>query len=145
MTNTLPSLSLRRGAATFPTEVPLTYTDVYVGELSEGDNPLDWGGVHGVGNEPKKDVTPLFPFAPGLGVYEPFSTVRLRILDGTYKGEQIDWGGWAAVVTKTQIVALLEELYGPPHPEADAAIAALHKAVQALDGERRYALTAVEF
>lgn len=86
------------------------YLNVYVGELAEGDDPLDWGGTWN-GNTPKKRG-PSFPPAHVPYLREPFLQLKQRIADGVFSGKQVDWGAWAAKVSKAQILAFIAEIYG---------------------------------
>ena len=127
----------------------MTYTDVWVGELAVGDDPLDWGGEWGRGNTPPLRLTPLFPPGP-RGTYEPFSTVRDRIQAGFHMGKQVDWGAWAAIVAKRDIAALIGDVYGTTQADAGLdhlreQLAEVRSAVQALREEGRCALVAEEF
>ncbi len=124
----------------------MTYTDVWIGELANGDDPLDWGGDWN-GNTPRKALRPRFP--PCGGTYEPFRTVVNRIENNILKGKQVDWGAWAAVVTKQEIVALIDGLYGtdPAYSSLEhlcEKLATVRAAVQALPDDGRYALVADE-
>jgi hypothetical protein len=38
----------------------MPYLDVYIGRLSDGADPLDWGGDPSIGNTPKS-ISPAFP------------------------------------------------------------------------------------
>src|ERR1700674_2731718 len=83
----------------------VTYRDVYIGKLSEGPDPLDWGGDWN-GNLPASE-SPLFP-PHGA---DPFSQLITRIKDGRFSGKQVDWGGWVAKVSKAEILRYIAEIY----------------------------------
>ncbi len=126
----------------------MTYTDVWIGNLAEGKDPLDWGGEWGIGNLPSKALCPRFP--PSGGTYEPFRTVVELINSGALEGRQVDWGAWAAVVTKHGIMSLIDKLYGPDNAYCELqhlceALVRLRTAVQLLPADGRFALVADEF
>jgi hypothetical protein len=77
------------------------------GELSSRENPLDWGGDWNRDNTPRKAVSPLFP-ATGIG---DFHRLAEKIHSGKYSGEKVDWGSYAARVSKKQIIEFFEETY----------------------------------
>ena len=91
-------------------ERPITHRDVYIGELSTGSDPLDWGGDWN-GNVPDAK-SPMFP-PHGIGSLseDPFSQLIDRISSGKFQGKQVDWGGWAAKVTKEEILDFIAEVY----------------------------------
>jgi len=84
----------------------LPFTDVYIGWLGSGRDELDFGGSW-EGNAPKRQ-SPFFP-PPA-----PFFPLIRAIKVGKYLGKQLDWGAWGAVVSKAQILAFIDEQYGPP-------------------------------
>jgi hypothetical protein len=86
----------------------MTSYDVYVGELSGGDDPLDWGGNPSVGNTPRA-ISPFF--FPPRGQSAPFWRLIDKIERGEYLGKKVDWGAWAARVTQQQILDFVEETY----------------------------------
>jgi hypothetical protein len=127
----------------------MTITSVWIGELAAGPDPLDWGGDWGRSNTPKRALSPRFPPAARPGSYQPWSTVVARIREGIYHGKQVDWGAWAAIVTKPDIVALVDEMYGSaPATKHDGHIAAFLVEIQAtldmLQDDGRFALVATE-
>lgn len=127
----------------------MTYTDVWVGELAEGKDPLDWGGEWRIGNTPAKSLCSSFP-PSSSGRLEPFSTVVDLIKTGVFAGKQVDWGAWAAVVSKQDILALLDDLYGtdPSYSCLEhlcEQLAGVRVAMQALPSDGRFALIADEF
>jgi hypothetical protein len=91
-------------------ERPITHRDVFIGELSSGADPLDWGGDWN-GNVPDAK-SPMFPPHGGGSLQEyPFSQLIDRISSGRFQGKQVDWGGWAAKVTKQEILDFIAEVY----------------------------------
>jgi hypothetical protein len=90
---------------------PITYRDVYIGELSSASDPLDWGGGWN-GNVPNA-TSPMFP-PHGIGSLPeyPFSQLIDRISSGKFQGKQVDWGGWAAKVTRREILDFIADVYG---------------------------------
>jgi hypothetical protein len=84
----------------------MTQTDVYIGQLSEGPDPLDWGGDYRVGNVPRR-LGPFFP-PSRRGA---FRALIRKIRNEQFAGKQVDWGAWAATVTKDQIFEFIEEVY----------------------------------
>jgi hypothetical protein len=125
----------------------LTYLDVFVGELSEGDDPLDWGGDVN-GNLPKVRG----PYFPPQGSGAPFSRLRRKIASGEFPGKQVDWGAWAAKVSKEQILDFIDEVYRGDNWYVDPTIMAhlftkmeeLMAYVRSLPDGRSYALVACE-
>jgi len=86
----------------------MTFFDVYVGEPSGGDDPLDWGGDPSVGNTPNA-ISPLFPPSGAYG--GAFWVLIDKIRRGEFTGKKVDWGAWAAQVSKQQIRDFIEEPY----------------------------------
>jgi len=84
----------------------MPYLEVYIGRLSGSDDPLDWGGDPSIGNTPPR-IGPLFP--PNLG--KSFRCLVGKIKDGQLSGKQVDWGAWAATVSKREILTFVEETY----------------------------------
>lgn len=84
----------------------MTYRDVYIGELSSTADPLDWGGDWN-GNVPKL----LSPYFPPHGGGVPFFRLIEKISNGEFTGKQVDWGGWAAKVSKKDILDFITEVY----------------------------------
>ncbi len=127
----------------------MTFTDVWVGELGSGDDPLDWGGDWKTGNSAGRAVTPMFPPA-ATGTYEPHHTVCSKIKAGLLTGKQVDWGAWAAIVTKAEISGLIDEVYGTDAQYCQLEhlcieLAHLRSAVAELSDSKSYALIADEF
>jgi hypothetical protein len=87
----------------------MTYLDVYVGSLSDGNDPLDWGGDPQYGNTALR-ISPFFP-PHGNVLDTPHNRLIDQIKQGTYSGKQVDWGAWAARVSKQQILDFIEETY----------------------------------
>jgi hypothetical protein len=124
----------------------MPYCDVYVGRLSQGQDPLDWGGPFGIGNTPPR-LSPLFP--PAIG--RPFSALIDKIKNHELEGKQIDWGAWAANVSRQQILDFIDEQYhgdrtysDPDHaPHLYPVLGQLRELIASLPDER-FALVAVE-
>jgi hypothetical protein len=124
----------------------MPYCDVYVGGLSQGPDPLDWGGPFGIGNTPAR-LSPFFP--PAIG--RPFSALIAKIKSQELEGKQIDWGAWAALVSRQQILDFIDEQYRGDRTYSDPAYAPhlypalgqLRALVAALPDER-FALVALE-
>jgi hypothetical protein len=118
--------------------------DVYIGELSTGADPLDWGGDWN-GNAPVRK-SPFFP--PSA----PFYKLKEMISSGKFPGKQVDWGGWAARVSKQDILDFVAEAYrgntyytdpnAMPHLYQD--MQTLMSYIHALPDDRSYALAATE-
>lgn len=86
--------------------------DVYVGVEGE---PFSWqpsDEAYRFLNLPRS-VGPSFPSAPGLNSFILFSQVIRRIKDGRYAGAQVEWGGWAAKVSRADILNFVAEFYPP--------------------------------
>ena len=127
------------------------YTDVYVGEFSEHV----WDGWSSISNQPK-GVTSFFPEPVStperFGGYQPFCDVKDRIKDGIYEGRQLDWGCWAAKVTKKDLLLLMDEYYPEDWLNSESAkfvnrgkfAAELKKEIANLDENAMYLLTALE-
>jgi hypothetical protein len=88
----------------------MTYFDVFVGELSDGPDPLDWGGDCN-GNTPENRG----PYFPPCGGQKAFRSVQDMIERGEFPGKQVDWGAWAGRASKAQILKFIGELYGGHH------------------------------
>src|ERR1035437_2205434 len=88
----------------------MTYRDVFIGELSDGADPLDWGGNWN-GNVPQAVSTTFPPHGGGMLGGLPFSQLQDRISSGKFQGKQVDWGGWAAKVTRQEILDFIAEVY----------------------------------
>jgi hypothetical protein len=128
-------------------EWPMTYHDVFVGELFDGPDPLDWGGDWN-GNTPNERG----PYFPPLGSGKPFWRVQEMIGSGEFPGKQVDWGAWAGRASKAQILKFIEELYGgddwyrpgSPMPHLYKQFQELLVYVNALRDDKEYALVACE-
>ena len=88
----------------------MTYRDVYIGKLAVGPDPLDWGGNWN-GNLPSAESPPFPPHGSGLLDATPFFQLISRITDGRLPGKQVDWGGWVAKASKTEILNFIAEVY----------------------------------
>ena len=123
----------------------MTYTDVYVSRLAKGPDPLDWGGDYTLGNTPRerKDI-PVFP--PTSIPERPFYRLIRKIERQEFAGKQVDWGAWAANVSKPEIMNFIGECYSEAELESAAftRLIELRAAVAALPDER-FALIAEEF
>ena len=124
----------------------MTYCDVYVGRLSHGPDPLDWDGSFRINNTPAR-LSPFFPPTSG----RLFSVLIAKIKNRELEGKQIDWGAWAAVLSRQQILDFIDEQYrGDPTysdpnnaPHLFAALGQLRELIASLPDER-FALVAVE-
>jgi hypothetical protein len=90
------------------------FTDVYIGRLSDGPDPLDWGGEFRIGNAPGR----ISPFFPPTG---SFWSLKKKIEKGDLPGKQVDWGAWAANVSKTDILDFIAQHYGGRPVDTDVA------------------------
>lgn len=79
------------------------YRDVYIGYFEKG---FDHIGDPYEGNSPFR----ISPFFPGFSSH--YFKLKERIADGAYDGRKVDWGAWAARVTKKQIIEFIDEEYG---------------------------------
>ena len=126
----------------------MTYRYVYVGELTDRPDPLDWGGDPNVGNIPKMRC----PDFPPSGPLEPWGRVLDMIGRGETPGKQVDWGAWAGRASKAQILTLIEEVYGEDEwygpsssmPHLFRRFQELVAYVNALPDHKEYALVACE-
>jgi hypothetical protein len=90
-----------------------------MGPLSVGRHPLDWGGE----NRPAA----FRPYSDPNAVFFPPSprAAFLELLDRIYSGEvqarRIDWGCWAAKMSKRKIIAFIDELYVSNPYQSEAA------------------------
>jgi hypothetical protein len=84
----------------------VSFLDVFIGQLAAGSDPLDWGGSWN-SNIPTRES----PFFPPSGAGRQFFEVVKKIEDGSFKGKQVDRCGWAAIVTKKQILQFIDETY----------------------------------
>jgi hypothetical protein len=88
----------------------MPYTDVYLGSLAAGADPLDWGGDNRpVAFRPYKDTNYVF-FPPARPAPAFFSLLG-KIKSGQFPSRQLDWGCWAAKVSKQDIVDFIDEVY----------------------------------
>jgi hypothetical protein len=123
----------------------LTYTDVYIGRLGEGSDPLDWAGDWN-GNAPAR-LGPFFPPSHGRA----FRMLIDKIESGELPGKQVDWGAWAANLSKQQIFDFLDAVYPTDPTNSDRAllsglepgVAEMRDFIRALP-HGRYALVASE-
>ena len=126
----------------------MTYLDVFVGKLSDGDDPLDWGGDWNGNNTPKKSG----PFFPPLDSGKPFWQVQEVIEQKRLPGKQVDWGAWAAIAPKEYILAFIDNLYRGHRwyedpgemPHLYAQLQEVLSYVRSLPDGREYALVACE-
>src|SRR5262249_56196843 len=93
----------------------MTYHDVYIGRLAEGRDRVDWGGDPRIGNTARSLPGTLFP--PNLG--HAFRLLVAKIEHGKLPGKQVDWGAWAAIVSKNDIIAFIEEAYAGDRTYSD--------------------------
>jgi hypothetical protein len=129
----------------------MTQTDVYIGRLSDGADPFNWGGDQDTGRVPEQIAGTRFPPSRGPG-YGAFSRLIDKIKRGELHGKQVEWGGWAANVSKDDILAFIDEIYrGDPTytdpsylPHLYPKLADLITAVRGLPDGERFALVACE-
>ena len=93
------------------------YLDVFIGEIDvpgfsweKSDADGEYGAV-----EPRS-VSDSFPES-----YDDFSELRDRMEDGRYVTKPIDWGTWAAKVSKQEIIEFLKDQYGDDIMEEESA------------------------
>jgi hypothetical protein len=128
----------------------MTYHSVYIGRLSDHDDPLDWRGTWQFGNTPGM-ITPYFP--PAHGYAQPFRSLTSKIDTGELSGKQVDWGAWAANVSKGDIIKFITEAYAgndwyeDPNvmPHLYEQLQAVLTIARALPDSERFALVAEEF
>jgi hypothetical protein len=128
-------------------EAVITFRDVSIGKLSDAADPFDWGGDWN-GNTPTEGS----PFFPPTGNPLPFDRLLDKIWKGEFPGRQVDWGAWAAKVTKRQILAFIPECYGDTNRGGNpkvmehlyGAFEELMAYVRALPDDGSYALVAEE-
>jgi hypothetical protein len=126
---------------------PVTYYDAYITsahDVGGFDQHADQAG----GTAPVR--SPLFP-----GGTEAFFAIRDAAKSMEVDGIQIDWGSWAILMTRDEIIAFLARIYGPPgHYEAQHAgtlqhladkMQALRDFVLGLPPGERFAVVAEEF
>lgn len=126
----------------------MTYLDVFVGELADGDDPLDWGGSWKGSNTPTKSG----PFFPPDRHGKAFWQVQEAVEQKRLPGKQVDWGAWAAIASKEYILEFIENLYrGDPWYEDPSEMPHLYAQLQevldyvrSLPDGRDYALVACE-
>ncbi len=88
----------------------MSYLDVYIG-FSEGYSWTPDPDKFQIGNAPKRQ-SPFFPDGSTA-----FRRLVEKINSKVFHGEQVDWGAYAAIVTKEQILSFMEELYPPEWQE----------------------------
>lgn len=113
----------------------MLFQEVFLGEASS-DGALDWGGDYDLANVPAR-IGPLFP-AKGAKV-RPYELVFAWVACGRLEGRRVDWGAFAAAVTRSDVAAFVDACYG-----RDGAPAELLRLVMSLAPGRRYALIASE-
>lgn len=89
--------------------------NVYLGTLSAHPNPLDWGAE----NRPAA----LRPYSDSEYVFFPpsspaaFCELLDRIRSGEVYARQIEWGCWAAKMSKKKIIDFINDVYAEsPYP-----------------------------
>jgi len=70
------------------------WLDVYIGELSNAADPLDWN------NNVPYAKSPMFPPHGRIMADYPFCQLLQRISSGKFPGKQIDWGPLALLVRR---------------------------------------------
>ncbi len=125
----------------------MTYLDTYVTTTNR---------VVGLGGEAPEDGTwsgsPVPWFPPDHGYGTAFFAIRDGVQSGRFEGVQVDWGSWAARMTRAEIEQFLEEIYGPAgeyeakEPEHLAEkMRTLRRVVANLVPGRHYAVVCEEF
>jgi hypothetical protein len=118
--------------------------DVYIGSLK--DRKFSWDGRDWNGNVPRQR-SPDFPDGD-----KAFWEVRRRITKGDLDGKQTDWGGWVARCNKSQIEAIIRDLYeghpwyepGSTMPHMEQRLKDLKTYVGQLNDDDVYALVTTE-
>ena len=118
--------------------------DVYIGFLD--DLNFAWDGGDWNGNVPHRK-SPFFHDG-----HKAFWEMLRRIEMGDLDGKQTDWGGWVARCKKSQIEAIIRDLYeghpwyepGSPMPHMEQRLKALKAYVAQLTDDDVYALVATE-
>ncbi len=122
------------------------YLDVFIGAVdvpgfSWGESPAD---------NDYSAVVPRFISHAIPDSYEAFFELKDRINKGHYTSKAIDWGTWAARVSKAQIVEFMQSMYGKDVMEENsehtdsARMTELIVLVKNLDDRQTYALVARE-
>lgn len=124
----------------------MTFTDVYIGRLSGKTDALDRGGSWN-GNQPKR-ISGDFPVKKRGGP-DPVSEFHDRMRDGRIQGKQVDWGAWAAVMSKADIDSFVVDVYGENYetdvlPFQRSLYDDLIRVLRSLPDDRLYALVALE-
>ena len=88
----------------------MSYLDVYIG-FSKGYSLTPDPDKFNIGNTPKCQ-SPFFPDGSTA-----FRRLVKKIDSKAFQGAQVDWGAYAAIVTKEQILSFMEELYPPEWQE----------------------------
>lgn len=88
----------------------MSFLDVYIG-FSEGYSLTPDPDKFNIGNTPKCQ-SPFFPNGSTA-----FRRLVEKIDSQAFHGAQVDWGAYAAIVTKVQILSFMEELYPPEWQE----------------------------
>lgn len=118
----------------------MAFLDVYIGSTEGYSFKVDDDKFR-IGNVPKRK-SPFFPnggFASGV--------LREKIETGALMGEQVDWGAWAALVNKAQILAFMDELYSKEKQKKyglENEYGELKKFVEKLSDDEKYVLVASE-
>ena len=115
----------------------MTFHDVYIGWADDPEFSLEGGDSQG--NVPYRQS----PFFPSGG--DPFWKLVRGIDAGTYRGRQVDWGGWASPMTVSELRTFIAECYPPrPTKDQDPRVTEVIRFVEALDPEKEYILVAAE-
>jgi hypothetical protein len=87
----------------------MPFANVYMGQLSVGRHPLDWGGENRpAAFRPYSDPDAVF-FPPS--VPDAFCELLDRIYSGEVQARRVDWNCWAAKMPKRKIIAFINEIY----------------------------------
>jgi hypothetical protein len=85
------------------------FANVYIGPLSAGRHPLDWGGAdRPAAFRPYADANYVF-FPPGAP--EAFCELLDKIHSGEVQARRIDWNCWAAKMSKRKIIEFIDDVY----------------------------------
>ena len=111
----------------------MSYRDVYVGDAADPGFTWEPDDNQWQGNSPQR-ISEFFPESSSRPYYE----LKKRIASGEMDGKQVDWGAWAAKVTKGQIQDFLKDCY--PTEQHQEVL----KLVEKMDVDKLYLLVASE-
>ena len=111
----------------------MSYRDVYVGDAADPSFTWEPDDNRWQGNSPKR-ISEFFPESSA----KPYGELKKRIAIGELDGKQVDWGAWAAKVTKAQIQEYMKDCY-PLEQQPEVL-----KLVEKMDEGKLYLLVASE-